>query len=155
MKTSNMHRALSAALIGLALAVMTQIGYAANEIRVAALTDAGQTTPANASAQSSRAERGSPLTLYVEDPSGNAFRLVRIEGSGWKYADGWKSSDRASDSPFRKMAFGSTASAPVAKETVMDEEPLTVFIDGPSGFTFVWDREGGWKFVGKISDKRP
>ena len=36
-----------------------------------------------------------------------------------------------------------------------DDEPLTVFIDGPSGFTFVWDREGRWKFVGKIANESP
>jgi hypothetical protein len=27
-----------------------------------------------------------------------------------------------------------------------------VFIDGPSGFTYVWNRDGGWKFIGKLVD---
>jgi hypothetical protein len=54
---------------------------------------------------------------------------------------------------FRKVVFGSTPRAQPAKEATPDGDPLTVFIDGPSGFTFVWDREGGWKFVGKIVDK--
>jgi hypothetical protein len=154
-KTSNMRRTLLAALTGLAFAAITQVSYAAYETQAAGLTETGQSTPANAIEEPRRAGRGSPLTLYMEDPSGNAFRLVRIEGSGWKYAEGWKSPNRAGNSLFRKMAFGSTTPAPVAKETVTDDEPLTVFIDGPSGFTFVWNREGGWKFVGTITDKRP
>ena len=36
-----------------------------------------------------------------------------------------------------------------------DGEPLTVVIDGPSAFTFVREREGEWKFVGRIADKSP
>ena len=155
MKTSNIRRTLSAALTGLAFAAITQVSYAADETQAARLTETGQSTPANAIEEPRRAGRGSPLTLYMEDPSGNAFRLVRVEGSGWKYTEGWKSPDPASHSLFRKMAFWSTTPAPVAKETVSDDEPLTVFIDGPSGFTFVWNRDGGWKFVGKITDKRP
>jgi hypothetical protein len=123
-----MRRALSAVLTGLALTAITPVSYAAG---------------------------GSPLTLYVEDPSGNAFRLVHVQGEGWKYAEGWKSPDHARYSLFRKTALGSTTAEPAAKATVPDDEPLTVFIDGPSGFTYVWNRDGGWKFVGKIADRGP
>ena len=52
-----------------------------------------------------------------------------------------------------KVAFRSTTPARPPKEATPGDEPLTVFIDGPSGFTFVWYRESGWKFVGKVSDK--
>jgi hypothetical protein len=31
-------------------------------------------------------------------------------------------------------------------------DPLSVFIDGPTGYTFTWTGEGGWKFAGRISD---
>jgi hypothetical protein len=41
-----------------------------------------------------------------------------------------------------------------AASAVPSAEPLTVFIDGPSGYTFVWTREGAWKFVGKIAGRR-
>jgi len=41
----------------------------------------------------------------------------------------------------------------IHEEVTPGDEPLTVFIEGPSGFTFVWYRESGWKFVGKVSDK--
>ena len=159
MKTLNMRRALSAALTGLALAAITQVGYAtdyvASETQIAALTEAPQLAPAPAIAEPRRSGRGSPLTLYLEDTNGNAFRLTHVQGTGWKYAAGWKSPDSAAASMFRKVVFWSTPPARPAKEAAPADEPLTVFIDGPSGFTFVWDREGGWKFVGKIVDKGP
>ena len=150
---------LSAALTGLALAAITQVSYAASDVasetRVAPPAESVQFIAANTSEEPRRTGGGSPLTLHVEDPSGNAFRLIHIEGIGWKYAEGWKTSDHAGKSLFRKMAFWSTTATPAVKQTVVDEEPLTVFIDGPSGFTFVWDRNDGWKFVGKITNKRP
>jgi hypothetical protein len=155
MKTSNIRRTLSAALAGLAFAAITQVSDAAYEAQVAGLTETGQSTSANAIQEPRHAGSGSPLTLYMEDPNGNAFRLVRIDGSGWKYVEGWKSPERTTNSLFRKMAFWSTTPAPVAKEAVTNDEPLTVLIDGPSGFAFVWNRDDGWKFVGKITDKRP
>jgi len=158
-KTSNMRRTLSAVLTGLALTAIAQVSYAAHDVasetQIAALTGTVQFTPATAIAEPRRAGRESPLTLYVEDPNGNAFRLVHVEGRGWKYVEGWKSPDRASNSPFRKTGVWSTTRAPAAKEAVPDEGPLTVFIDGPSGFTYVWNRDGGWKFVGKVTDRRP
>jgi hypothetical protein len=159
MKTLNMRRALSAALTGLALAAITQVGYAtgyvASETQIAALTEAPQLAPAPAIAEPRRLGRGSPLTLYLEDTNGNAFRLTHVQGTGWKYAEGWKSPDSAAASLFREVVFRSTPPTRPAKEATAADEPLTVFIDGPSGFTFVWDREGGWKFVGKIVDKGP
>jgi hypothetical protein len=33
------------------------------------------------------------------------------------------------------------------------KQPLTVFIDGPSGYTYVWMRDEGWKFVGRIAGR--
>ena len=159
MRASNMRRALSAALSGLALAAITQVSYAAGDVasqtQIADLTEAPQLAPTPAIAEPRRTGRGSPLTLYVEDTNGNAFRLVHVQGTGWKYAEGWKSPDSAAPSLFRKVVFRPTPPARPAKEATPADEPLTVFIDGPSGFTFVWDREGGWKFVGKIVDKGP
>ena len=159
MNTLNMRRTLSAALTGLALAVITQVSYAdrdvASETQIAGLTETVQCTPARAITEPRRAGRGSPLTLYLEDPNGDAFRLVHVQGTWWKYAESWKSPDRAGHSLFRKAAFWSTTPAPAPKEAVADDEPLTVFIDGPSGFTYVWNRDAGWKFVGKIADRSP
>ena len=151
MKTQNMRRTLSALLTGLALAAITQVTFAtpdgANESQIA-----GVTTPATTIAEPRGAGRGSPLTLYMEDVNGNAFRLVHVQDAGWKYAEGWKSPDRGAWL-FRTTAFGSKTPAPATKAAVPDDEPLTVFIDGPSGFTYVWNRDDGWKFVGKIADR--
>ena len=158
MDTSKMRRALSAALTGIALAAITPISYAARDVasepQITGPLEASQVAPAPAIVESRHAGRGAPLTLYLEDSSGNAFRLVHIQGTGWRYAEGWKSPNSASAWLLRKVAFWSPTSArPAKKGAHPDDEPLTVFIDGPSGFTFVWDREGGWKFVGKIADK--
>ena len=157
MKTLNMRRALSAALTGLALAAITQVSYAAGDVgsqtQIAGPTEASQLALAPAIAEPRQFGRGSPLTLYMEDTNGNAFRLIHVQGTGWKYAEGWEVPDSAAASLSRKATFRSTPSARPAKEAVPADEPLTVFIDGPSGFTFVWDREGGWKFVGMIVDK--
>ena len=151
MKTQNMRRTLLAVLTGLALAAITQVTLAApdgaNESQIA-----GVTAPATTIAQPRGTGRGSPLTLYLEDASGNAFRLVHVQDAGWKYAEGWKSPDRGAWL-FRTTAFGSKTPAPATKAAVPDDEPLTVFIDGPSGFTYVWNRDDGWKFVGKIADR--
>ena len=159
MNTSTMRRALTAALTGLAFATITQVSYAARDVasesRVAGLPATMQYAPTTAITEPEPRHAGSPLTLYVEDPTGNAFRLVHVQGAGWKYAKGWKSPDRAAESLFRKVAFWSTTPAPAAKAAVPDDEPLTVFIDGPSGFTYVWNRDAGWKFVGKIAESRP
>jgi hypothetical protein len=158
MKRLNMRRALPSVLTGLALAAITQVSYGARDVasetQTAGLTETVQFTPATPIAEPRRAGRGSPLTLYLEDASGNAFRLVHVQGAGWKRAEGWKSPDRAGDSLFHKM-FWSKTTAQAAKEEVPYDGPLTVFIDGPSGFTYVWNRDGGWKFVGKIADRNP
>jgi hypothetical protein len=150
-KTQNMRRTLLAVLTGLALAAITQVTFAApdgaNESQIA-----GVTTPATTIAEPRGAGRGAPLTLYMEDVNGNAFRLVHVQDAGWKYAEGWKSPDRGAWL-FRTTAFGSKTPAPATKAAVPDDEPLTVFIDGPSGFTYVWNRDDGWKFVGKIADR--
>ena len=158
MNISNIRRTLSAALSGLALVVVGQISDAASDVKgetqMAAAGESVRSAPPNAMEEPRRDAHPSPLTLYVEDPSGNAFRLVHIEGTGWKYAEGWNPSDHAGQSLLRRMAFWSTGPTPSAKQAI-GEEPLTVLIDGPSGFTFVWNRDDGWKFVGKITEKRP
>ena len=158
MNSSNIRRTLSAVLSGLALVVIGEISDAApdtkSETQMAATGESVRSTSPNAIEERRRAGRASPLSLYVEDPNGNVFRLVRIEGSGWKYAEGWNASDHAVQSLLRRMAFWSAGPTPSAKQVIMDE-PLTVLIDGPSGFTFVWNRDDGWTFVGKITEKRP
>jgi hypothetical protein len=157
MKTSNIRRTLSVALAALALTGFTQVTYAASETagetQSVGYTKTAQATQATAVAEPRRAGHGSPLTLYVEDPTGKALQLVYVEGTGWKYGAP-KSRDPAGSSLYRKIAFWSTTPAPAAKDAIQSNEALTVFIDGPSGFTYVWTQDGGWKFVGTLSDRR-
>jgi hypothetical protein len=44
----------------------------------------------------------------------------------------------------------------VASQTEPESEagqPTTVFIDGPTGYTYFWTPEIGWKFVGRVTDR--
>jgi len=160
MKTLNMRSPLSAVLTGLALAAITfQVSFAAPNAasepqNAAAMETAAPVASATTIAEPERVGRQSPLTLYAEDPSGNEFRLILVQGTGWKYATGWGPADREGESLFRKMAFGSRTPAPAASVAITENEPLTVFIDGPSGFMYAWHRDDGWTFVGKIADRR-
>ena len=85
-----------------------------------------------------------PLSMLVEDPAGNRVRLTHLPGSGWKY----ESSKRAA-APLRKTALQSAGAASSEGDANVS---LSVFIDGPSGFTYVWNRDKGWTFIGKLVD---
>jgi len=118
---------------------------------------AGSTQAAPPKSIATAAKQGSsaaPLTLYIEDSAGTRLRLLHAQGVGWKYVAGWKSAEDADNSMLVKTALPSRA--PQSEEApVPVEEPLTVFIDGPSGFTYVWIRDQGWKFVGRLAERSP
>jgi len=147
----NLRPLICAALTAVALAMVAPASVAAPDVapdaQVASLAGRTQMTPAPSAA-------AAPFTLYLEDASGNAFRLVRVEGSGWKYADGWKASELLAKSPLQEVSYEPSRPERPAEAISNVDEPLTVFIDGPSGFTFVYNKEGGWKFVGKLADRR-
>lgn len=157
MKTSNIGRTISVALAALALSGFTQATHGASELagdtQFAGHAGTAQATPATAAAEPRRGGRASPLTLYVEDPNGKALALVYVEGTGWKYGAP-ESRDNAGKSLLRKIAFWSTTPATPARHAALRGEALTVFIDGPSGFTYVWTQDGGWKFVGTLTERR-
>ena len=159
MKRSKPTSALSHLLIGIALAAITQISQAArcvaSQTQTTESTHAVQHAPATALAERPSADQESPLTLYLKDTNGKAFRLVQVPGTGWRYADGWKSSGCERNSPFQKTAFAANPRATAANKSVVPDEPLTVFIDGQSGLTFVWNEDEGWKFVGKLANGNP
>jgi len=157
MNKSNVRHAFSVALMTLAFTAITQVSHAASEAvdgsQSVIDTPTAQSMPVAAVAEPHRAANRSSLTLYVEDPNGKALQLVYVEGTGWKYGRPI-SNDNASSSLFRKIAFWSMTSAPVAKDVVQNDEPLTVFIDGPTGFTYVWSRDAGRKFIGTLSNRK-
>lgn len=146
MTQSHLRNALAAALTGVVLAAIPQAGLGHADSAVSALAPSSEASPVAAPHREPSPGRGAPVTLYVEDPNGNALRLVHVDGTGWRY-----------DSPPREGRFASLLRK-VAFRT--DPEPaateaLTVFIDGPSGYTFVWTADGTWKFVGTLSARRP
>ena len=140
------------AAVALVLAAGDATSETASETRTAELARVPHTTVAPAELASGN--RTAPLTLFIEDPSGNALRLVHVRGEGWSYASGRKAVDRGGD-PLQKTALSSTTPSQGPDAALPTEEVLTVFIDGPSGFTYVWLRDAGWKFVGRIADGRP
>ncbi|KXU83100.1 hypothetical protein CI15_28730 [Paraburkholderia monticola] len=88
----------------------------------------------------------SPLTLLVQSPGGSTLRLTYIQDDGWKLDD----HDASLEWTEGRVT---PATASQQKEDAIAARPLTVFIDGPTGYTYVWIRDQGWKFVGRITDK--
>ena len=86
----------------------------------------------------------SPLTLVVQSASGGTSRLTYVENDGWRL-----------DDPDASPKPGEVRLTPVATqpEEPGAKQPLTVFIDGPSGLTYIWVRDEGWKFVGRIAER--
>jgi hypothetical protein len=64
-------------------------------------------------------------------PGGNA------EGNGWGTA-----------------ALAAVGAPSIAAQQTL-ARPLTVFVDGPTGFTFMYVLDEGWKFVGRVADRVP
>lgn len=134
-------RALTATLAGIALAAGAQFAKATPQ----ADADTSVWKPqVVALSQTRAAPSTAPLTMLVEDPAGNTVRLTHVPGAGWKYEPAARAK-----SPLRNTAL---RVAPAAAADADADASLTVFIDGPSGFTYVWNRDGGWKFIGKLVD---
>ncbi|WP_321795619.1 hypothetical protein [Caballeronia sp. J97] len=84
------------------------------------------------------------LALTIQTPSGGTSRLIYADDDGWRLDD--------HDARLKPMEARITpASAEPRKEVSAGERPMTVFIDGPTGFTYVWSRDQGWKYVGKLA----
>src|SRR5262249_38784288 len=86
----------------------------------------------------------SRLALTVLGPSGATYHLVYTAGQGWQFVD----------LPTRIAPIKVKSSVDLAlpfAATSGEVHPQTVFIDGPTGYTFVWVADGGWKFVGNIT----
>lgn len=115
-------------------------------------------TPAAASAESmgvNMASTGlrpigvdpSPLTITVQTPSGGTSRLTYVNEEGWRLDD-----REARLKPGEARI--TPASAEPQKGASVGEQPMTVFIDGPTGFTYVWVSDQGWKFIGRLSERK-
>jgi hypothetical protein len=97
-----------------------------------------------AAAASSAADLAdSPLALTVVAPSGAQYRLAYAAGQGWRFVD------RIPEGLRLEVASNDDVAPPVIP-TPGELQPQAVFIDGPSGNTFVWVPERRWRFVGRI-----
>jgi hypothetical protein len=131
----------------LALATSNQVTLAATEGNGpdAPQVEAAVARNAPAKHDQERPITHSPLTLVVQPPEGSTVELIYVPDNGWTLDDRDAS---------RKRAEGrvTPAVASQQKEDAVANRPLTVFIDGPTGYTYVWIRDEGWKFVGRITD---
>jgi hypothetical protein len=140
-------RLLLATLTALTLATISQVTLAAptGDSPDVMQLEAGVTRNALEKHEQETAGAHSPLTLPVQSPGGNTLWLTYIQDDGWKLDD--------HDASLKRTEAGVTpAVASQQKEDAIAIRPLTVFIDGPTGYTYVWIRDQGWKFVGRIAD---
>lgn len=146
--SSTASRRLVIARTGLTIAALVLASCTADD-----LTQAVSTPSATPRGEQQCAGDTSPHTISLKDADGNAFQLVHCRGSGWKHvAEG--SSNRGEGKPsLRKIDFSPVATAQAGTISSPTEEPMAVFIDGPTGYAFAWTSDGGWKFVGHVTDE--
>jgi hypothetical protein len=108
--------------------------------------EAAATLSAPAKHEQETANAHSPLTLLVQSPAGSTLRLTYIQDDGWTF------DDRDASFEPTEGRFTPAGVSPQKEDTIVSH-PLTVFIDGPSGYTYVWVRDQGWKFVGRITNQ--
>lgn len=83
-------------------------------------------------------------TLFLSGPGGDRFTLVRSADDGWRLQPGWNTEATG----WSNAALAAVGAPPAAAQQTL-ERPLTVFVDGPTGFTFMYLLDEGWKFVGR------
>lgn len=96
--------------------------------------------------------QSAPLTLLLSGPKGEHSSLVYSASSGWRMQPGWKveAANMPGESRQTPVALPTAPEPPAEGPTLA--RPLTVFLDGPTGFTFVYVADEGWKFVGQLAN---
>ncbi|HJS22606.1 MAG TPA: hypothetical protein VJ764_08095 [Steroidobacteraceae bacterium] len=137
MKTCTETRTLAAARTIVAIAAFALASCAADDLTETATTG-----------QQPCAGHEPTQTISLEDAQGRSFRLAHFSDCGWKYLP-----SRAESGP----TLGKLSLSPVAESRADTpiEDPLAVFVDGPTGYTFAYIREAGWKFVGHVIGDNP
>jgi hypothetical protein len=139
---------ITATLAALMSATYGQITFAATDgeptHEASIETTTGHDAAAPCKAQASNAN--SPLTVLIQPPAGGTMRLTYVPADGWKL-------DAADAAP--KAAKGRVT--PVGTSRREDNrgtsQPITVFIDGPTGYTYIWRQDQGWTFAGRVTDR--
>jgi hypothetical protein len=86
-----------------------------------------------------------PLTVFIQPPTGRTMRLTYSVNDGWH-----ASTTRGATTQVAGAAYTVTSQTESEPEA---GQPMTVFIDGPSGFAYFWIPDIGWKFVGRVTDR--
>jgi hypothetical protein len=112
------------------------------EASIATTTGHNTTTPCKEQASSAN----SPLTLLIQPPVGSTIRLTYVPADGWKL----DTPDAAPKAPKGRVTPVATSQPEKSRGT---SEPMTVFIDGPTGYTYIWRQDQGWTFAGRVTDR--
>jgi hypothetical protein len=155
MKNLTAAHTLVAARASLTIAALALASCAADDPtskqEIAGLTKAAPTMSANPSAGEQPCSGHQSHTLLLKGTDGQVVRLVHVSGCGWKHAADSRPAQEGGLA-LSKMSFSPVA-ASHAETTTATGDPLAVFIDGPTGYTFIWTSDTGWKFVGQLSDE--
>lgn len=84
-----------------------------------------------------------PLSIAIDGPKGASFRLVYNAGKGWQFAD----------HAVAKLVSVAQQEGPTGLvEALPTDTPQSVYVDGPTGYVFVYLIDEGWRFVGSVAD---
>ena len=136
--------------IGLIIAAFTAASSAADDLTspASATRFANVSSQRPASAPSRSDQAASQQTIDLEDPKGHSFQLVHVPGQGWKQL-----TRAAADGGRVTVEKASRQSEELPRAAVPVGDVMTVFIDGPTGYTYTWSSEKGWTFVGHLKDE--
>jgi hypothetical protein len=150
MKTSITSRTRIAARVGVTLAAFAAFGCAADDpgmAKTASLTAPLPNIDAISTGGQQCDSRSAAHTLSLQDPQGAALELAYVPGCGWQYT-AQKSRGAIAMSAMHPISASHAAGA------AQPENPLAVFIDGPTGYAFAWTRDAGWKFIGHVEERK-
>jgi len=108
------------------------------------LTAFGVAHAADPIAAGTEARERAPLSIAVDSPKGAYFRLVYNAGNGWQFAD----------YSAAKLVSVKQEGPTGLIEMLPTDTLQSVYVDGPTGYVFVYVIDGGWKFVGSVADRK-
>jgi hypothetical protein len=150
MKTSIASRTRIAARVGVTLAALAAFGCAADDPgmpKTSSLTAPLPSIDAISTGAQQCDSNAAAHTLSLQDPHGAKLELVYVPGCGWQYTAQKSGSATA-------MSALQPISASHAASPAQPENPLAIFIDGPTGYAFAWTRDAGWKFIGHVDEHK-
>lgn len=91
------------------------------------------------------ARERAPLSIAIDGPKGASFRLVYNAGNGWQFAD---------HSAAKLVSVARQEGPTGLIEPLPTDTVQSVYVDGPTGYVFVYVIDDGWKFVGSVADAK-